>query len=110
MWWSYYLTGPDRETGEVVLKWPQSGHVARLRLAEAKEPRFVEWRVIEHRPLKELEGTAIRFSLEEEGSAGTKVVFHQIGLGPECECYEMCSGAWEYLVGQIKKLVERGHT
>lgn len=108
-WWSYYTSGPDWENGEVLLKWARAGHQARIRLSETKAPTFVEWSVIEHRPFKEWDGTAIRFSLEEV-TGGTKMVLQHIGLGPECECYEVCSNGWEYLVGQIKKLVEQGYT
>ena len=109
-WWSYYTSGPDWENGEVTLKWPRSSHQARVRLAETKSPTFVEWNVIEHQPMKEWNGTAIRFSLEERGSGETKVVLHHLGLVPECECYEACSDGWGYLVGQIKKLLEQGYT
>ena len=108
-WWSYYTLGPDWETGEVLLKWPKSGHQARVRLSEAKAPTVVEWRVIEHQPMTEWNGTIIRFLLEEGGSGETSLVLRHIGLVPECECYEACSDGWGYLVGQIKKLVEQGH-
>lgn len=109
-WWSYYTFGPDWETGEVLLKWPRSGHQARVRLSQAKAPTFVEWRVIEHQPMTDWNGTTIRFSLEERGSGETSLVLRHIGLVPECECYEACSDGWGYLVGQIKKLVEEGYT
>ncbi len=109
-WWSYYLTGPSSEDGEILLKWPRSGHHARLRLAEVKEPRFVAWSVIEHRPFNEWDGTTIRFSLDESGPEETRLVLHHAGLAPECDCYRDCSSGWEYLVGQIKKLVEQGFT
>ncbi len=56
-WWSYYTTGPNWDDGEALLRWPRSGHQVRVRFAEAKAPTFVEWRVIEHRPLKEWNGT-----------------------------------------------------
>ncbi len=109
-WWSYYTTGPGWEDGEVLLKWPRSGHQARVRLSEVKVPTLVEWSVVEHQPFKEWNGTALRFSLEDLGSGETKVVLQHLGLGPECECYEACYSAWGYLVGQIKKLVEQGYT
>ncbi len=109
-WWSYYTIGPNWDDGEVLLKWPRSGHQVRIRLAEAKAPTFVEWSVIEHRPMKEWNGTAIQFSLEEGGSGETKVVLRHLGLVPECDCYDTCFDAWGYLMGQIKKLVEQGYT
>lgn len=109
-WWSYYTSGPDWENGEVLLKWPQAGHQARIRLSEAKAPTFVEWSVIEHRPFKEWNGTAIRFSTEDQGSGMTMLTLEHVGLVSECECYQVCFDGWDYLVGQIKKLVERGYT
>ena len=109
-WWSYYTSAPDWENGEVLLKWPSAGHRARIRLSEAKAPTFAEWKVIEHKPFSEWNGTAIRFLIEEGGSGASKVVLRHIGLVPECECYEVCSSGWEYLVGQIKTLVEKGYT
>jgi uncharacterized protein YndB with AHSA1/START domain len=107
-WWSYNTSGPNWDDGEVVLKWPKNGHEARVRLSEMKAPTFVEWSVIEHRPMKEWNGTAIRFSLEEAGSGETKVILQHLGLTAECECYEACSNAWGYLVRQLKKLLEQG--
>jgi uncharacterized protein YndB with AHSA1/START domain len=107
-WWSYYTTGPSCDNGEVLMKWPASGHHARVRLAEAKAPTFVEWSVIEHRPFNESDGTAIRFSLEEAEPEKTKVILRHIGMTPELGCYQVWSDVWSYLMGQIKKLVEQG--
>lgn len=109
-WWSYNISGPDWENGEVVLKWPRSGHYARVRLARLSAPSFVEWSIIEHDPFNELTGTAIQFTLAAQVSDKVKLVFRQVGLVPECNCYEACSNAWDYLVGQIKKLVEQGYS
>lgn len=107
--WSYNTSGPDWDNGEVVLKWPASGHHARVCLSKLNAPVFVEWSVIEHHPFEELKGTAIQFTLEEQRSGEVKLIFRQVGLVPQCDCYDACSNAWGYLVGQIKKLVEQGY-
>lgn len=107
-WWSSYITGPDPETGEAQLKWPHSGHHARVRLSMLEEPGNVVWSVLEHRPMKEWDGTSIRISLKEDGSNKTNLRLVHIGLTPESECFQNCSAGWEYLVGLLKKVAEQG--
>lgn len=108
-WWSYYLTGPDPDTGEVHLKWPQSGHHARLRLSEMREPSLAAWLLIEHYPFEEVANSTLRFLLEPTEADSTKLTLEIPGLTPEKECYSPYSGAWKYLLGQVKNLVEQGY-
>lgn len=106
-WWCKNTTGSDAEGGELKLRFG-GGHSARISPAKATSPNQVGWNVLEHRPMREWDGTYFLFSVKENGRGRTTLRFLHAGLGPDCDCYAACSGAWDYLMGSVKDLLEKG--
>jgi uncharacterized protein YndB with AHSA1/START domain len=106
-WWAKNIQGSDAKGGKLVLRFP-GGHVATVSLAWAADPSGVEWAVTDHNEMKEWIGTSIIFAISATGTGKSRLDFLHAGLGPECECYEDCEGAWGYLMGSLKDFVEKG--
>jgi uncharacterized protein YndB with AHSA1/START domain len=106
-WWCKDTTGSDAKGGELKLRFG-GGHSTRISLAKATAPTRVGWNVLDHRPMREWDGTYFQFSIEKGDRERTTLRFLHAGLGPECECYAACGDAWDYLMGSIKNLVEKG--
>lgn len=78
-------------------------HYSKLRVTTIVADELVVWRVVEGKvrfvaDQDEWTGTEIRFELSPSAH-GTTVIFTHVGLRPEHECYEACSGAWTLYAG-----------
>lgn len=53
-------------------------------------------------------GTDIVFRLTPESEGRARVQFEHIGLVPAFECYELCSGGWQYFLRSLQQFAETG--
>jgi uncharacterized protein YndB with AHSA1/START domain len=106
-WWAKNLTIEDGPEGILLMRWP-SGHLARVRFQKGKAPSRAEWDVLEHRPFSEWNGTKLVFAIEKMDPRNSRLQFQHLGLTPECDCYDVCNGGWEYLMTSVKDYSERG--
>ena len=113
-WWSENIEGvTDKPNGEFTFRY-KDVHRSKHRITEFVKGKRIVWQIpeaslnfVDNRD--EWVGTEMRFDISE--SAGrTELRFTHVGLVPERECYEACSNAWHYYVGDsLKALIMTGH-
>jgi hypothetical protein len=102
-WWSGDLEGPTDELGAEFTYRHEDVHRSVQRVTALERGHLVAWHVVEgvlafvqHK--QEWTGTDITFEIRpaEEGS---HLRFSHRGLTPDLECFDACSGAWQYYIG-----------
>lgn len=112
-WWSENIDGPTDQAGSEFTYHHQDVHRCRIRVAEMTSPTRVVWQVIDNHfnftdDDSEWNGTEICFDITSDGSK-TEVRFTHLGLIPASECFEVCSGAWDfYLQTSLRALIRTG--
>ena len=112
-WWSQGLKGEsDKSGGEFIYQHKQI-HLSTQKVTELTPNSHVAWHVTSGKlhfveEKDEWAGTDILFDIEPTGGK-TKVTMTHKGLTPKLECFEACSGGWEYYFGDsLRKLIETG--
>ena len=112
-WWSENIEGPtDQLDGEFIFH-NEPIHYSRMKVTELVPGRRVVWRVLENDmsfvdDKSEWIGNEIVFDIARKGDK-TEVVFTQLGLVPDYECFEVCANAWGgYIKGSLRALVATG--
>jgi hypothetical protein len=112
-WWSEDLEGPtDRLDDEFTFQ-VEGVHRSRQRITESVPGTRVVWHVVDAsleftRDKAEWEGTEIAFDIAASG-ARTEVRFTHVGLVPDFECFDSCSNAWGFYVGDsLRDLITTG--
>ncbi len=112
-WWSGRIDGDTGELGAEFRYRYEDIHDSRQKVTELVPGKRVVWRVTDSnltflKDPKEWKGTEIVFDIAEKGGE-TEVRFTHVGLSPDHECYEACSGGWDSLVnGNLRKLILSG--
>ena len=112
-WWSQGLKGHSDRVGESFDYKHKAIHLSTQKVTELTPNKRVVWHVtsanlsfVEDKA--EWVGTDIFFDVEPAGGK-TKVTMTHKGLTPKFECFEACSGGWEYYFGDsLRKLIETG--
>jgi uncharacterized protein YndB with AHSA1/START domain len=107
-WWAKSLKVEKGSEGVLELSFAGGAHIWRIRFAKGMVPARAEWDVLEQRPLSEMNGTKLVFDIKKEGPGGSKLRFQHVGLDPRCDCYKDTNAAWDYLMGSLKDLLEKG--
>jgi hypothetical protein len=107
-WWSRTMSAGGEAGEELKFEFAGGAHHARIRLESAREPSLAKWHVIEHRPLKEWDGTALIFSISPVESGKSRLEFLPSGLGDPCEYYGLCLGGWDRYMRSLRQYVESG--
>jgi len=112
-WWSglfgEVFEGSHQQIGdEFSFRAGDGVHYSKQKLVELVPGKKLSWLVTESNlnfiaKTDEWNGTKLSFEISEEAGK-TKIVFTHIGLIPEIECYDSCSGAWTQYIQE--KLVE----
>lgn len=102
-WWSGDIDGPTDELGGEFTYRHEDLHRSVQRVTTLDPPRWVAWHVVEGyldfvQDKAEWTGTDIVFEITPEDQ-GTHLRFTHRGLAPDLECFEACSGAWQYYIG-----------
>jgi hypothetical protein len=102
-WWTGDVEGPTAALGDEFTYRHEDLHRSTQRVTESVPERRVVWLVTDaHLSFaadpQEWTGTQIVFDLAPVPS-GTEVRFTHVGLSPDGDCYESCSSAWQWFVG-----------
>lgn len=73
-------------------------HCTRAHIAAEQLTRRDEW-----------VGTQVVFRLQRDDKGGTRLDFEHIGLVPEMQCYELCSGGWQYFMHSLQQYADTGN-
>lgn len=115
-WWTEELEGSSKKLNdEFTVRFFDDVHVSTQKIVELVPDKKIVWLVTKSKlnfikKQDEWTGTKIVFEIAEKDNK-TQVQFTHIGLVPEIECYEDCtgSGGWErYLKGSLVKLLKDG--
>ncbi len=112
-WWSENIDGPTDQRGELFTYHHQDLHSCTMRVAELTSPIRVVWHVVDNQfnftdDANEWKGTEIRFDITRSGRK-TELRFTHLGLVPTYECFDVCSGAWDfYLQTSLRGLIRTG--
>jgi hypothetical protein len=104
-WWEGDITGPTADVGDVFTYAHPPQHRSVQRVAEARRGERIVWHVDDAELAfaadpGEWIGSDIVFDLApSDAGTGTRVEFTHRGLVPTVECYQACSSAWAYYVG-----------
>jgi hypothetical protein len=100
VWWNQLIHGSAEAVGDEFGFHMPGVHTTRMRVTEAVPGRRVVWHVLENQfsfveDQGEWLGTDVVFDIERRDDEVAVVLTH-IGLVPELECHEICSGAWTH--------------
>ena len=113
-WWNELIEGSAAAVGEEFGFDMPGVHRTRMRVTEAVPGRRVVWHILENhfsfvQNQDEWLGTDVIFDIIP-GDDGTTVSLTHVGLVPEFECYEVCSGAWtHHLNAGLRALLSTGN-
>ena len=101
-WWSEEISGDTDKLGAEFDYHYENIHRSKMKIVEFVPGKRVAWLVTENyfnftKDSTEWTGDKIVFDIVTIGDK-TQVVFTQVGLVPESECYEICEKAWTYYV------------
>ena len=112
-WWSENVDGAtDHLHAEFTFRY-KDVHYTKQRVVEFVPGKRVKWRILESslnfvEDPHEWKGSDICFDITRHAGA-TEIRFTHVGLVPERECYEACSNAWRYYVGDsLRNLIATG--
>lgn len=113
-WWGEGIEGSTAALGDVFDYRHEELHRSRQRLVDVVPARRLEWLVLDDAWLSfvadraEWKGTRLRFELVPQPD-GTEVRFTHVGLDRTHECFDTCSKAWGFYVGEsLRSLIETG--
>jgi hypothetical protein len=112
-WWMTDIVGATAQIGDEFSFEVPGVHYSKLRVTEMVPGELTVWRVVEGKvrfvaDQDEWTGTEIRFEISPT-TDGTQVRFTHVGLRPDGECYDACSGAWNLYAGQsLRDLLTTG--
>lgn len=112
-WWTGEIDGSAERVGDEFAYRYGDVHYSRQRVTELVPDRKVVWRVVDAKlsfteDPAEWVGTDVTFDIARTGKQ-TEVRFAHVGLVPEFECFDNCSGAWNVLVnGSLRQLITTG--
>ncbi|HLX22534.1 MAG TPA: SRPBCC domain-containing protein [Usitatibacter sp.] len=112
-WWSKSLKGKSANLGDEFTFRYQDIHESRQRLVEVVPDKRVVWLVLDAslnfvKDKHEWKGTKVVFDIAKKGRK-TELTFTHEGLVPSFECFEACSGGWDYYIDtSLKNLITTG--
>lgn len=103
-WWSGEIEGRTDVLGAEFTYRYEKVHRTTQTITELVPGKKVVWHVTDSHidfvhDKSEWDGTDIVFEIARKGDA-TEVRFTHVGLVPAIECYDGCSGAWGFYVGE----------
>ncbi len=112
-WWSENIEGPTDKLNAVFTYRYKDVHISKMKVTELVPGQKVVWQVMENhfnftKDKTEWTGTSIVFDITTQDGK-TQVRFTHQGLGPQYECFDICSNAWStYIKGSLKDLISTG--
>ncbi|UKJ08331.1 SRPBCC domain-containing protein [Solitalea lacus] len=112
-WWTENAEGNSEKLNDEFDVRFGDVHYSKQRLIEVIPDKKVVWLVTESnlnfiKSKREWTNTKIIFEISKQGDK-SQLVFTQIGLVPELECYKDCSNAWsDYINNSLYNLITTG--
>lgn len=111
-WWTGTVEGQATQVGDEFSYRYAPYHFSLQRVTELVPDRRVIWHVLdahlEFQNPGEWKGTEITFDVAPQGEQ-TVVRFTHVGLNPDFQCFEACSGGWDFFVGRsLARLIQTG--
>jgi hypothetical protein len=111
-WWSEGIEGNSAKLNDEFFYQYKDLHWSRQRLTEVIPNKKVVWMVTDSRLTfikdeKEWNGTKIIFDISTKDKK-TQLQFTHEGLLPEKECFEACTGGWNYYIESLQQLITTG--
>lgn len=103
-WWSETLEGGSAKLNDEFTYRYKDIHYSKQRLIEVIPNKRVVWLVLDStlnfvEDKSEWNGTKISFDISQKNGK-TELLFTHHGLVPEVECFDACSGGWNYYMHQ----------
>ena len=114
-WWSCEIEGHSAKLNDECTDRYKEFHISRQKVIEMIPDQKVVWLVTDSQinyteDINEWTGTKISFEISAKGDK-TELRFSHLGLVPEIECFDSCSGAWTHLIQQgLFSLITTGKT
>jgi len=113
-WWSGNpgIEGSTDKRGDEFTYRYEPHHYSKQKITELIPGKKVVWLVLDSQlnfvtDKSEWKGTKITFEIAKKGEK-TEVRFTHVGLVPEHECFNACSGAWgSYINGSLRNLITK---
>jgi len=112
-WWVGKVEGQALKAGDTFTYRYKDLHESKQRVVELSPNKKVVWRVDDAnlsfaKNKKEWKGTDIVFEIIPDGDNST-IKFTHVGLTPAFECFDACSGGWEfYITKSLKNFLTNG--
>ncbi len=112
-WWSEEIEGDADRVGEEFTFRVKDIHYSKIRVTELVPGQTLVWRVLDNYmnfidDQSEWKDTEIRFELSAQDGT-TEVRFTHAGLVPQYECFDVCSNAWGFYIGDsLRSLITTG--
>jgi uncharacterized protein YndB with AHSA1/START domain len=111
-WWSEGLEGQSAQQGDEFVYRHKDVHYSRHRLTEVIPHKKVVWLTTDASinfvdDKTEWTGTTITFDIDETNGQTTLRFTHK-GLTPQLDCFEACSGGWNYYLQSLYDLIVTG--
>jgi len=112
-WWSGQIEGGTDKLGDEFTYRYEDVHRSTQRITEFIPGKKVVWLVLDSylsfaEDATEWNGTTITFDISRQGDT-TAIRFTHMGLVPDFECFNNCSGAWGfYINSSLRGLITAG--
>jgi hypothetical protein len=112
-WWSKDVEGPTDKQGEEFYYHTGDSHKCNIKVTELVPGQKVSWLVVKNffdftEDSTEWTGTTMDFEVTG-GDDGSEVRFTHNGLVPTYECYDVCTGGWDFYIGKsLPEFIETG--
>ena len=114
-WWSGDpgIEGSTDKLGDEFTYRYKPRHYSKQKITDLIPGKKVVWLVLDSslnfvKDKSEWKGTKVTFEIAKKGDK-TEVRFTHVGLVPEYECFNACSGAWgSYINGSLRSLITTG--
>ena len=112
-WWGAGITGETARLGDAFVYRHGKIHLSTQEIAELVPIKKVVWKItqsqlnfVSHK--SEWDGTKVVFEIAKKDDRTELKVTH-VGLIPQFECFEACSGGWAfYIDGSLRELITTG--
>ena len=111
-WWSEGVEGGTHQLNDEFVYIYQDLHYSKQKLIEVVPNKKVVWLVTDSQlnfitNKSEWTGTKISFEIAQKDNQ-TQLRFTHLGLVPNNECFDACSGGWTTYINSLQKLISTG--